>query len=57
MVPLLFVILNTIDFGEVKEPVFKKPNALSVDEAVTPLTQFIVPPPDVPVTAPVPVDP
>jgi hypothetical protein len=43
-----------MDLGEVKPVVFKKPNDLSVDDAVVPFAQFITPPEEVPVTTPVP---
>ena len=43
-----------IDLPVVNEPVFNIPIARSVDEAVTPFAQLIYPPPEVPVTIPVP---
>ena len=55
--PVLFVTFNTMDLGEVKLPVLRKPSERSVAEAVTPLAQLITPPLDDPVTAPVPVVP
>jgi hypothetical protein len=51
------VIFNTIDFGEVKLPEFKNPNALSEEDAVTPFAQFTTPPLDPLVTTLVPVVP
>jgi hypothetical protein len=38
--PVLLVILSIIEFGEAKDPEVKKPKALSVAEAVTPLAKL-----------------
>lgn len=43
--------------GLENEPVVRNPRLRSVDEAVTPFAQLMMPPPEVPVTAPVPLVP
>ena len=54
---VLLVKLSIIDLGEVKDPLFRKPRARSVAEAVMPLAKLYVPPEDELERTPVPVVP